>query len=474
VKVDPTRALAQYVSEGSFEDLPSGVTEQAQLLLLDGLGVAILGSIQEGSREMVESLGRVGGGGESTVFGFAERLSPFAASFANASMMHQVELGDSIHRASVHASSTVVPAAFAIGERVGATGPDLVRAIVFGVEVLIRFGMALARELPDAADSAHEGVTGDDSSPMVNRGWHTPGLLATMGSSTTAALILGSDAEVLHHTWGLAANYSPAASRRYLREHATGKGSLMGAGCSAGIVAAELAAGGMTGLENIVESWMPLLVPSPDPAILTYGLGDYFEMENIRFKYFSTVGALFPALEAMFAILERDRFDAEEVERIDVEGYARMVFHSPKEAPTSAESARTNLAYCLAVAVLSRDRSTLVHAAFTDEWLDDERTQPLARKVSVHLNERYQSLFPDRGDIGCVRVRLSDGTVLEQESDVSKIGRYLRPSWEDIAEKFRVLSELAGITRTGAERAIEIVRDIRTLEDTRTLTAALR
>jgi aconitate decarboxylase len=71
----PTRALADFVADLRFADLPSTVVEHAKLCLLDTIGCALFGSTLEWSRILTATLGDVDADAGATVWGTTKRLS---------------------------------------------------------------------------------------------------------------------------------------------------------------------------------------------------------------------------------------------------------------------------------------------------------------------------------------------------------------------------------------------------------------
>src|SRR3979490_355382 len=88
------------------------------------------------------------GTGESTVFGDAKSWTPAVAALLNGALGHSLDFDDTHADSSLHASAPVVPAAFAVGELAGASGRDVLTAIVAGYEVCCRLGQARAPPPP--------------------------------------------------------------------------------------------------------------------------------------------------------------------------------------------------------------------------------------------------------------------------------------------------------------------------------------
>jgi 2-methylcitrate dehydratase PrpD len=256
-------------------------------------------------------------------------------------------------------------------------------------------------------------------------------------------------------------------------EDKSGKGFLMGIGCGNGILAADLAGAGLTGLTDIVGAWMPLIVEPHDPAKLVNGLGQRYEFDFLLFKYFATVGPLFAPLEAVFSLLHEVEIHPEGIERIHVEGYRRTLMFHRDGPPLTPEGARANLAYCLATALVTRDRASLIREAFTPQALRDPMRLQLAARVSATVNESYDLLYPREAAKSCVRISLRDGRVLEREIDRDQITRYHHPTREDLQAKFRTASSSFLDAHTANEVA-ELVWNLEAVSDIRALTAVIQ
>ena len=141
-----TATLASYVADLKYDDIPPEVRDRAKALTLDFLGSAIRARRDAESTpsllKMLEML-KLDGEGEATVFGDARTFTPAVAALLNGALGHSLDFDDTHADSSLHASAPVVPAAFAVGEMVGASGREVLTAIVAGYEVCCRLGNAL-------------------------------------------------------------------------------------------------------------------------------------------------------------------------------------------------------------------------------------------------------------------------------------------------------------------------------------------
>src|SRR3954471_18187167 len=133
-----TATLAAYVANLKFDDIPPQVLERAKVLTLDFLGSAIRARREaESTPALLRTLQALAldGAGSATVFGDSKSWTPAVAALLNGALGHSLDFDDTHADSSLHPSAPVVPAAFAVGELVGASGREVVTAIVAGYEV---------------------------------------------------------------------------------------------------------------------------------------------------------------------------------------------------------------------------------------------------------------------------------------------------------------------------------------------------
>src|SRR3712207_5087636 len=139
-----TEQLAALVCATRAADIPADVRESAAWWVLDWLGCAIAGLDTPPGRLPVQHPSEQPAGPVSCL-GLAEGRAPQVAALHNGGVSHIVEMDD-VDRASViHPAAVVVPAALAVAERIGASGRDLLAAVVLGYEVAIRVGESVGK-----------------------------------------------------------------------------------------------------------------------------------------------------------------------------------------------------------------------------------------------------------------------------------------------------------------------------------------
>src|SRR4051812_37894308 len=138
----PTRALASFAAQFNPTTLPAPVREKLGWLLLDFLRVSSIGARLPWSEWARGYAGVVGKAGAAHVLFSPERLNPQHATFMNVTFGSSFDGDDTHVGAMLHPGVAVWSAALACGEQVGASGREVLAAVVAGYETIIRIGLA--------------------------------------------------------------------------------------------------------------------------------------------------------------------------------------------------------------------------------------------------------------------------------------------------------------------------------------------
>ncbi len=336
--MDATYRLADWTHGLRFEALPASTVEAAANLLLDTIGSSIAAWDAPGVREL-RALMAEWTAGPSQVWIAGENLSPPAATLVNSAMAHALEFDDLHKELPLHAGAVVVPAALAVAQAVpGATGRELVVAIVAGTEILAR----LAR-----ANLNYRGTAGF-------RGFNPTSIIAGFGAAAVAGRLLGLDAAGIARAMGL--SYAQASgNQQCIADGGLVKRMQPGFVAEAGVRAAWLARAGVTGAVDALEGkngyFNVYEQGEYDAPALTAGLGEAFEIEKLAFKRYPVCGMAQPAVDSLRDLFEQPGFARENIASIAVEGskfVIDMVGRPYAPGPNPEVDAQFNIAYCLA------------------------------------------------------------------------------------------------------------------------------
>jgi 2-methylcitrate dehydratase PrpD len=442
----------------TIETMTPEVLQRSKQRVLDTLGCLVAGydaGIAEGIRSYALSQG---GSPEATLLPGGQKTTVALAGLAHSTYIHGLELSDAAPRGTVHPGNEIVPAALALAERGKLGGRALLPAVVAGYEIEIRFGRSL---FPSA----------------FYRGWWTPGIFAGIGPAVTAAHMMGLDGKGIDNTIGIVLNMLPTAMIRANEEGESVKWLIGGQACAAGLLAAEMAARGTTGMRDIVAGWLPVISEKFVVERLTEGInadGSFSQWEilsGILTKFYATVGPLTASLDATFVLIEKHDIRMADIVEIVADVPTRTAVFNTVH-PENEIAARASLPFCVAVAVKTRDPSQLLGPAFRAETLKDPEVRALASKVRITVNEDYESQYPARS-LAHITFKMKDGSQFSMEDDRNAHSRYLKPSDADIEDKFRRIStQVLGKTKT--DRVISLVDKLDKLPDVRELVDSLR
>jgi 2-methylcitrate dehydratase PrpD len=260
-----TARLADFAAAGQYERLPSEACQRARVHILDALAVMLAGATAEGSRLIRDLVREMAGRAEAEVVGSGLRGPVVLAALANGAAGHALDYDDTIQFTSnaavygtrLHPSVPTLAAALAVGERVSASGRDLLTAFVYGFEITCR--------IADATNREH-----------YRRGYHPTGVICPLGAAVAAGKLLGLDQGGIRRALGIAA--SRGAGLRVSYGTMT-KPFHAGSAAESGVLAALLAARGFTASEAALEGDLGLfqaIAGDFDPVRLLEPLGDPF------------------------------------------------------------------------------------------------------------------------------------------------------------------------------------------------------
>src|SRR5688572_1391946 len=128
-------SLAEYVAGALARPLPADVDEKTRFHILDTIAAIITGSRLKPGEAAINFIRGQGGTPEAAVLGSSVVTTAINAAMANGMLAHADETDDSHAPSLTHPGCAVVPASFAVAERLRASGEALVRAVALGYDV---------------------------------------------------------------------------------------------------------------------------------------------------------------------------------------------------------------------------------------------------------------------------------------------------------------------------------------------------
>ena len=417
-----TERLAQFVADHRFSSLPRDVVELAKWTIADTLGCCIAGYTvaEKECGWIVDLVKDMGGRAESTVFLDGYRTSAPMAALANGTMIHTVDFDDT-HMGSIsHFSSSLVPAVFALSERVRVDGAALVEAFVVGFEVGARVGRRMM--------------------PSHYKYWHPTGTFGSLAAAAAACKLLRFDAAQTEQALGLAADQ--AAGLRYCVDKGDYSKSLHpGAAAMRGVMMALLVAKGANGPEGIFEyptGFCQAFSEDPDVEKIAEGLGRSYEIGSNSLKAYPTILCSHSSIQALREMMKDHAVEERDIARIRLRVSATAKGQGMNYDPTTALAARLSIPFCVSMAVVDRDVS--LHE-FNEERLADPRIREVMRRIEIQDDPAMTLQYPETiASIAEIETR-SKGTIRHEV--IYPKGNVRNPlSKEEVATKFRGLASV--------------------------------
>lgn len=430
--------IADFTYSLNYEDIPDSVLAHGRLLILDTLGVALSCKDLPYAQALFRALGEMGSAGESSLFGRTEKLGLADAILYNASLIHGIDYDDTHVGGIVHPSAAVVSTALAVGEHTGASGRDIVSAIVLGWEIIIRLGMAAKGRFHD-------------------RGFHGTGIVAPFAAACVAARLMALPRDTLVNALGICGSQA-AALQEFLNDGTLVKKIHPGWAGHSAIYSLAMARQGISGPKKVFEGgfglWTTHLGGSDglDEAIGDFG--KVWHTAEVAVKLYPVCHMTHSFIDCMLELKEEYAFRAEDVAEIEcrIEPRCYHIVCEPiaaKTRPRTDYMMRFSLPYVISMALLAGRVSPWEidskHAA-------DPSVQAVMDKVrcvsdATKANPGY---FP-----GWVRITLMDGRTFEASRQCER-GTTGNPiGVEDIIKKFH-----DNLSLSYGDKQAELIKDL--------------
>ncbi|SHG70962.1 2-methylcitrate dehydratase PrpD [Jatrophihabitans endophyticus] len=416
---------ARTVRDGLDERLRHDVVRR----YLDLLGNSVAATELVPGRAVTRLVTAWGGREAATVIGAGLRAPAASAALVNGTLAHSLDFDDTHLPSVLHPSAAVLPAALAVAEATGAAPTAMLDAAAVGVEITCRLGMA--------------GYDRDArASVFFDRGQHATSICGTLGAACAAAMLLGLDEDGIASAIGIAASMGAGVIEAN-RTGGTVKRVHCGWAAHSGVVAAEMAAAGITGPPTVIEGRFGFLQAwlgeHADAAAVTDGLGERWELPGIFFKPYPCNHFTHAGIDAALRLRDAG-LRPEDVRSIEL-GAPSSVLRTigepaaAKARPESGYHAAFSGPFTVASALVGGGGLGLSHDDFTDEAARDPRRLALAATVTCVPDARCDEIFPDQLP-AVVRVTTTDGRVLEERTDVNRGGPQHPLSDDELATKF--------------------------------------
>jgi 2-methylcitrate dehydratase PrpD len=454
-----TRALAEFLADTAYGDLPAPVVDECYRATLDWLGSALAGALEPPARMAQTVAHGLGLANDATVLG-AGQASAAAAAFANGVAAHILELDD-VHKGStLHAAAPVISAALAVAEREHVTGHAFTLAVALGYDAALRIGEAV--------------------NPSHYRFWHPTGTAATFGAAAAAGSLLRLTTAQMLDALGTAGTQA-AGLWEFNADGAMSKHLHPGKAAFNGVLAADLARLGFTGATRILEGargFFRATAATADPTRITGELGQRWKITENCYKLHSCCAHTHTAIDVALEMRERRGWLAphalDAIASIDLETYGAGYEIVKDVDPTTPYRAKFSLAYCVAAALLEGrvGLEQFGSSRFDADGVREPSVAALLPRIRVSVRDELSRMYPARWPTR-VTVTLRDGGIERGMNEYPRGNPEHPVSTEMLEGKFL---GLVG-PRYGdafATRALDVARAVGDCADMRKLFESLR
>jgi len=449
--------LVAHVVETRFDSIDKTSIERAKWRILDALGCLMAGANAAGCRETAELVKRWGGAGEATILVHGIRGPALNVAIVNSLMTRSfdfepVEAEGENKTSPAHLSGTTVPTALTLAEREGASGKELLTALIIGDDLASRLGVA----------------SGFDFA----LGWDNTGTINAFGATAIAGKLLKLDAKKISNAFGIVLNQLGGTMDLVWDKVMAFKLPIALAARN-GIFSAELAGQGFTGVKDPFlgnHGYFSLYCRNHDISGLNRDLGKRFYADCV-IKPYSACRATHSSIDSALKIVRDNAIDIEKIAEIKVHltpgvlnGFTGQPFVLGE---TPQIDGAFSIRYTVATALV---RKGIKPGYFTDECIRDPRIRRLIDRM-----ELVAAIPAERAPAAEVRVLMDDGTLFKAETAYPRGDIYRSPlSPDEIRAKYRDnVAYSQTVSSQNAEKVLDLVESLEKIDDVREITRLL-
>ena len=434
-----TQILAKFVSSHPSRGWSDAVDHEAHRTFLNWAGCAIGAARHESAEATLGGVQMLHPAPQSSILGRAEKVDMASAALVNGVTSHTFDFDDTHLKTIIHPAGPVASALLALAEVTGASGREVIDALVLGIDVSCRLGNCLYPEHYD-------------------RGWHITGSTGTLGAAAGCARLLKLDEQ--HTAWALGIAASQPIGLREQFGTMT-KPFHPGGAARAGLTSALLAKNGFTASPRAIEAprgYAQVVSTKYDWNEVTGELGQRFEISFNTYKPFACGIVIHPTIDAATQLRARG-VKAEDVERVELKVHPLVLELTGKKEPQDGLQGKFSVYHGFAAGLMFGRAS---ESEYDDGIVTRDDMVALRRKVVAIEDEKIDEAAAD------VTVYLKGGRK-EQVFVEHAIGSLERPmSDADLEGKFHYLADpVIGVAKASA--AIEAcwklggARDVKTV-----------
>lgn len=450
--------LVDHALHTRFEDFPAEVVEAARLRLIDTIGCTVGGVHAGGNAAMLGLIRGWGGTAQASVLNHGDRVPLQHAALMNCLMARSFDFevcgpepeGVNLGKMVGHVCSTTEPTALSVAEFSGASGRELLAAVILGGDIGARMAVA------DVFD--------------FDRNFEVCGTANACGAAAVVGRLLGASHAQLVNAYGILLHMMSGSYQSLWDGVDSFKlpGAMAGANA---VIAVQMAMAGFQGVKDPLGSplgYFAMFGNQSNPERAMDGLGQVFYAKGMHKLHPSCYGNHNP-IECALEIVQAHAFEVDDIASVELDVPPNRVKHFLNQ-PMGAGDAQPRSLFSIPFAianVLVRRSVALEH--YTEPFIRDPRVLALSERVRL-----VPRLPLGNNQASRLTVALKDGRRFTQHREAPR-GWLVNPvTPADVREKFwRNIGFAQTLTQEQATRALALLDGLESLEDISPLVACL-
>jgi 2-methylcitrate dehydratase PrpD len=441
--------LVRHVMDTSFQGFDASVLDKARDRIMDVVGCVIAGANAPGCGMLRDLVRDWGGKGEATILAQGDRVPAHNAALVNSVMARSYDFepaGPIVGGKSTpaHISGTTIPTAIAIAEARGATGRELLTALILGDDLASRLIAA--------------------SNLDLDSGFDCTGTANAFGAAAIAARLWGLDEQQMMNAFGIVLNQL-AGTFQNIFDGVHSFKLPQGLSAQAGILSAALARRGFTGVKDPFfgkYGYFALYCRTSEPEVLTRDLGREF-CADVTCKPYPCCRSNHAAIDCILGLVACNPIHPEDIDEVVVDVPAKALEFAVGQHFKIREVPQIDAAFSLQYNVanaLLRKSVKLEH--YTEEFVRDPGIMGIVPKVRLTAN-----MPADKPLAAHVKIRTKQGKEYDKRVDMPKGNGIFSPltAAEKREKFFRSVAFSGTVPLERAERALSLIEILEEVED---------
>lgn len=382
--------MVDYALELRYDELPDNAIHHLKRRVIDTLGGALAAYTAPPVRIARRVALPIAGDGGARIWGSLARTAPDMAAFVNGSALRYLDINDTHRTIDGSHPSDNLGGVLAVAEMLGASGKDLLLAMVISYEIQCRFV---------------------DSVPFNDAGWDQP-VPGVMACALACGRLLGLSRKEMHEALALAIIPNLSTYQSRAGELSMWKGCAAANGARQGVFAAQLAAAGMTGpsepFDGVFGLWKQTMGKPYEIKPFARGKEGVYAVAQSNIKKYPVRDSCQLAVDT--ARILREKLGGQSIEALQIETY-RSAYKGAVEdpelwAPRTRETADHSMLVAIAVTLLD---GSVTPDTFNSDRFKHPEVLGLIKRTKVEVLDEFTKQAP--GVRNCrVTATLADGT----------------------------------------------------------------